>query len=161
MLRSLDLEELAHLVETAYQRKMTSASSESGNAATERVRQAAMGILGNASHNVYMLMRYLLDFELQVSQHPASGDPGEDVVAKTAQQTTSRRPSRILEAIGGVMSNEARQHHARLTGCIEIYNAKGTLRQYFVPIPRACLMLLDGHELALPGMPTHNSQPPR
>ena len=136
MLRSLDLDDLARLVQATHQhgwQRMRDHVRAGNEAVSEREQTATR----QAASNAYIITRYLIDFEL--------------ADASTATHDTNYAPrSRALQALGTKVSEDLRKYHARHTGSIEICNARGVMNRVLFPISHPCLMLLNGNESALP-----------
>ena len=150
MLRKLNIERLATLTSVTMKEVGQKEVDLSDGKAEAEELQKEIGT------NMYILLRYLLDFECK-------GKP-DDVIQlapwelrtlealhsftyKPLEQSRDREspPTKVWR-----VPPEVRQYYARHVGSVEICNLKGGLTKQFFPIPDMCLKLLNGNGKCFP-----------
>ena len=151
VLRKVHLDKLADLVQECYDQSVQTALILDGIEWED-----AKAELQETGANIYIVIRYLVDYEMKLADEAARRSliqvPSESRMLQelsSFRETEEKLNGRHLTKEWRVQP-EARQHHARLVGSVEICNAHGTLKKCYFPIPTVCLKLLDGNEHAFP-----------
>ena len=151
VLRKIHLDKLADLVQTCYDQSVQMAPI------LDAIKcEDTKAALQETGANIYIVMRYLVDYEMKLADEAARRSliqvPSESRMLQelSSFRETEEKLNDLHSAKEWRVRPEARQHHARLVGSVEICNAHGILKKCYFPIPAVGLKLLDGNEYAFP-----------